>query len=583
MRLKYSFAFFAALSFCLTFFAQTGKAQKPSPELLAAIPQAEEKLDSADIAQRIAVLDALVVYRRDSDVTETILPFKNLAAADYALVISKIFEKDLTAIDIKIASRTLNRIEFLMRKFRLEEFATNLAGYILKYAPNGMDFPRLGIEYGILDALKFLRAKQFAPQIASLLQPSNRGLYREALSALVELHAKEAVPALLSLLYDKDATQRYYALESLPKVDGAKAVAPHVAKLLADENANNRYWALDALVKLDRHKSYVSQIRQMLAESKTLESKTYALAALVSAGDRQALASAVEASIDADGYKRGEMLRRLIELKAVAAVAPFVEILKDKTIMGGDIGTDANIRASLITWLQNFRAVEAIPVLRDYLRGRSSLLKPAAAQALGALGATEAADDLLKVFYDNLPSPPDNITNRTYDSAEAALALAKTGDKKAWKSLIDAAANPRYPYRSQIIVELNKHLDSALWRAAGEKKFAARANSRQIVSLKELAEIYARESGVPVVLEFEPGRDAAKRKPLAPPYKDTNGYPWAYAPGEVSLLDGLRRMPEIISDGTLPQTFTFIFDDGRVRILSVEKAVEWWRKNILEK
>ena len=35
-----------------------------------------------------------------------------------------------------------------------------------------------------------------------------------------------------------------------------------------------------------------------------------------------------------------------------------------------------------------------------------------------------------------------------------------------------------------------------------------------------------------------------------------------------------------LGDGTLPENFTFIFDNGRVRIVSVEKAVAWWKDRL---
>ncbi|HEX8289424.1 MAG TPA: hypothetical protein VF556_15590 [Pyrinomonadaceae bacterium] len=105
----------------------------------------------------------------------------------------------------------------------------------------------------------------------------------------------------------------------------------------------------------------------------------------------------------------------------------------------------------------------------------------------------------------------------------------------------------------------------------------------RIVSIKELAEVYSLETKIPIVLHFEPGKDISKRQPLAPPYKDTKGYPWSYVRENMSLLDGLREFPEIISDGTLPQNFTFIFDDKQIHILTVEKTVNWWKKKILTK
>ena len=578
MNLKYGFVSITFCFYCL-FFIQTVKAQQFSLELKKAVPQAETRLDSEDIQQRISVLDKLVIFKRDDDVIDTILPF-NLPADDYALVVGKIFEKDLARLETQNASQTLSKTEFLMVKFRFKEFAKNLVEYIPKFAPNATDFPRIGIQYGILGTVRTLKAKEFAPQIAAMLLPSVRSLNDEALSVLIEFRAKEAVPALLTRLYDKNAYVRGFALQNLAKV-GGKQIAPPIARLLKDEDLNNRYWALDALAKFDANQNYVPEIRQMLADSQTVESKIYAIAALVDANDKQAIPLAMEFITDKDEYVRGEMLRRLVDLKAEPIVPSLLGILQNKTVFGGDIGTNSNIRSAVIGTLRDLKVRELIPILRGYLRERSYSYKNIAAQSLGELDAGEAVDDLLSVFYKDLPNPPDRISNATYDSAEAAVALAKIGHKKAWKDLIDAAANPKYPYRSQIIIELNKHLDFDLWQTAQKTTISPNQN-RNIVSIKELTEIYTRESGIPVILHFEPGKDTAKRLPLAPPYKDTKGYPWAYVPSDVTLLDGLREFPRIISEGTLPQNFTFIFDDKQIHILTVEKAVEWWRKNLLK-
>jgi hypothetical protein len=203
------------------------------------------------------------------------------------------------------------------------------------------------------------------------------------------------------------------------------------------------------------------------------------------------------------------------------------------------------------------------------------------ATTLGDLRAKEATDDLLRILNQLRYDYKGEANNKTYDVASTAVALAKIGDKKAWKKLIDVVANPNFPLSSQVIVELNQHLDADLWQKSQEIKLPVRQDRQRIVSIKELAEIYSRETKIPVILHFEPGKDVSKRLPLAPPYKDTKGYPWAYVGYNISLIDGLREIPGIISDGTLPQNFTFVFDDKQIHILTVEKAVEWWRKNIL--
>lgn len=565
MRLKFFFTF-AALCFCSLLFIQIINAQQPSSELLESIPQIEEKLNSPDIKQRISVLDALVVYKRDDDVTKTILPY-NLSAADYAFVIKKIFEKDLAEIETKTVSQTLSKIEFLMKRFKLGEFAKNLVEYIPKFMPNGLDFSRIGIQYGILETLKQLKAVEFAPQIATLLLPSVRSLYREALSTLVELRVKEAVPALLSLLYDKDHMQRFYALESLVKVDG-RETAPHIAKLLKDEHLNNRCWALNTLVKLDAHKNYVPEIRQMLSESTSLEAKTYAVAALVSANDKTAISLAVEMATDRDLTPRNEIMRRLAELKAEAVISPFIEVLKDKTILGGDIGTNSNIRASIIRGLQNLQAKAAIPVLRDYLRGQNLFLQTAAAQSLGVLNAVESIDDLLPLVNENATG------NRGYAAAQTAIALAQIGERRTWKHLIDFASSPNCYYGSEIISTLNRHLDYKLW----QKTQTIKVKGIDYKSIKTNVEAFKAEANIPLILEFQPETDKSKRKPL-----DESGYPWMRAGNEMSLDAALQEIVRTIDDGTHPQTFTFIFDNGTIRILPFEKAIAWWRKNILTK
>ena len=576
MKLRF-FKIFALFIF-LASFDLTAYSQTP-PELLKAVPQAESKINSGDLLERIAVLDKLFVYERDEDVTKIVLPY-NLSPEVYAFVIGKIFEKDLTKIDVEAASEALSKIELLMKKFALKQFAGNLASLIKKFVPGARtDFVLVGIQFGILETLKALKANEFAPQIAALLQPSApRNLYLEAVSTLVELRAREVVPALIGLLSDKNQSQRYVAIQGLVKV-GSRESAPHIARLLKDDDKNIRHWALDALVKLDAHEKYVPQIWELYSLSDTIELKTYALAALVDAKEASAIPLAIAQATDSDGFVRGEMQRLLVELKAEAIVAPLIKILEDKTVLGGDVGTNSNIRASIIQTLSNFRSRESIPVLRSILNDRNLFLKYAAAEALGNLEAVEAVEDLMGFFQKGLPNPPDRINNLTYKTATAAIALARIGDKKTWKSLIDAAENPIYPYRGQIIQELNKHLDRALWQKAQERK----VSKQYIVSIREITETYSRETEIPIILHFEPGKDISKRQPLAPPYKDTKGYPWANIGGGISLLDGLREIPRSISDGTQPETFTFIFDDGRIRIMSVENAVKWWRTNILTK
>ncbi len=465
-HLKFFFWIFCLL---LTLFSEKIVSAQTS-ELKSIIPDAEESLNSGDLQRRISILDKLVLYRRSFDTVDVVLPYK-LQKDDYAYVIGKIFEKDLSQAEEKNAPIVFSKIEYLIRKFELRQYLKNLVDYIPKFIPNAQSSDsRVAIQLGILSTIKYFNAGEFAPQITSLLWPATaRTLTRAALATLVDLRAKEAVPSLQSLLYDHNYQERYYALESLVKLND-RGSAWHIAKLLKDENINNRYWALDALVKFDGNKPYIKEVQEFLAISKSLEARTLAIASLVDSNEGEAIRLATELITDKDGHVRGQMAERIIAANAKPVIPALMRILDGTSVLGGDIGTDSNIRLSVIAALRGLKAREAIPIFRKYVRERNRSLQTVAAQTLGEFDVKEAVDELLEMFYRDLPNPSDRITNSTYDSAAAALALAKIGDKRTWKALIDTSENPHFPYRSQIIQELNKHIDPTLWKKADETK-----------------------------------------------------------------------------------------------------------------
>jgi HEAT repeat protein len=492
MSYKYNFISVVFL-FCSLFFIQTSKAQQASFDLQKAIPQVEEKLNSEDLKERIKVLNQLVVYKWDFDITKTVLPF-NLSAEDYAYVIRKILEKDLAGLETKIASETLSRVEFLIINFQLKQFTKNLVEYIPKFKPDATDLHRISIQYGILGTLRRLKAVEFAPQIATLLQPFVRGLYEEALSTLIEFRSKYAVPALLSLLYDKDPYKRGFALQNLAKVN-ARESASQIAKFLKDETESNRYGALDALVKLNA-KEHAPKIWSLVDSGQDLNTENYALAALAHFGEERAIPMIM--TLITTNLERGStILERLGELKGKAVAPALINLLqREDTFIG--LGENANIRNHIISCLRKLEARESIPVLMSYLNNERLHYHflDNVATTLGDLRAKEATDDLLRVLDQLRYDYKGEANNKTYDVASTAVALAKIGDKKAWKKLIDVVGNPNFPLSSQVIVELNQHLDADLWQKSQEIKLPVRQDRQRIVSIKELAEIYSRETKI---------------------------------------------------------------------------------------
>jgi hypothetical protein len=255
-------------------------------------------------------------------------------------------------------------------------------------------------------------------------------------------------------------------------------------------------------------------------------------------------------------------------LKARTVAPALIAVLEGDAVLGGDIGTNSNIRADMMACLRELHALEAVPVLRVYARGKDgdTFLQSAAARALGVLGAQEAVNDLLPLLDERVTSDEDT-------RGEAAIALARIGDRKTWLRLIELAAKPDCYNRSEIISELNRQLDAELWQRIQTQK----VQGLYINSVKTTVDHLSRESGIGIVLHFQPGKDQSPRASL-----DGSGYPWANTSSqEIPLIYGLNEIAEALSDDRIPRTFTFIFEDKQVHIISVAQAIEWWRAHIL--
>jgi len=534
-------------------------AQELSPSILRIIPNVAERLRSPDIYQRLGVLDELVTVKQTVHMPQLVFPY-DLPASDYAVVVQSVLEVNFEQADERRGSDTWWKLFNVVIKFKVKVPAKLLTPYLSDSAR--------GVPLVVLRMLVAMQAVESAPQIVPLLQSPQESIRRRALEALVSLRAKEAVPSLVALLQDKDEGKRSYALISLVKVNGREAAAD-VAKSLGDQSENVRYWALDALVKFNA-REHAQAVWKLTEANQLPQTQAYAMAALISFGDARAIPLAVKRMTDDDLSRRREICEFLVQVKATAIVPALVAVLESRTVLGSnpeDTGTDSNIRRDIMVCLTQLGAREAIPVLRSYLRRRdsSAFLQGSAAIALAALGAREAVDDLM-------PLLDTKVTGDEWVSNEAGLALAQIGERRTWATLIDLAARPTYRYRSEIISELNRHLDRELWDRIQTQK----VSGLYVKSVKTTAESFSRESGIPIVLDYQPGRDSSPRKSL-----DGDGYPWANTSGsEINLSYGLHEILDGLSDSRIPLSFTFIFDDKHVRILSVEKAVEWWRKQI---
>ena len=379
---------------------------------------------------------------------------------------------------------------------------------------------------------------------------------------------EESVPVLLKQLNDKQT--RYAAIENLVKLD-AKEAAPEIAKHLSDEDFNVRFAALRALVALSA-RGHSAGIRNLYTGEQDSQIKSYAFAALVFFEDERALQTLPQLLAD-DIVGGMEILSFIGNLDARAA-APVLVSMLEKGKVGDDRAIDDSARRAVINCLGRLKASEAIPVLRKYARRETSFPKWEAIRVLGELEAVESVDDLMFALREAL-SKFDGEFERDnfYTLNNAARALARIGDRKSWDLLVKTASHPKFLYAGEIVGELNRHLDRDLWERARKQKVA----EARLKSIKFIADSINREKGVELILEFEPGKDFARRAPL----EKSDGYPWTNVGADSNLLEVVRSLPAAISDGTAPANFTFVFDDGKIRILSVEKAIQVWKTKFL--
>jgi HEAT repeat protein len=537
---------------CLLLASTEAAAQEFPSDLLSSVPTAAAKLQSEDVNLRASILWDLVEPVPQSCTLEQRFT-KELSKGTYFFVVATILEKDLDELAEKTSGESWGKLSFIVQTFGFREFNKAIA----KHAGS----KNWRTQAAAVGLLKRLDAREMDMEVANALSSSEKYVRDEALRTLIQFESKRAVPALTTLLYDPNENQRYYALISLAKVGGRSASA-EIARLLEDEKPNIRHWAVDTLVKVNA-KERAAGIWKLVDSGQAKHTEAYAVAALVYLGDARAIPVAAE-RIESFSEIGSAVLNQLVELKVTAIVPSLVRILDNPTPGRAVFG-----RSDIVQALGKLGSKEASGSLRRYI-SLYPMTRVSAIQVLGDFQDRDSVDDLLAVFYKYLPFPPSSISNETYDSAAAAVALAKIGDDRVWNALVDAAENPRYPYRSQIFQELNRHIDPRLWKKIHEFQ----VKGADFGSIKQNAELFSTESKISISLEYDPAVHFFR--------SETPGeYPsLRISPGH-TLQAGLRGIVEMIDSGTLPNRFTYIFDKGTIRILPVEAAVKWWRVNLL--
>lgn len=541
-------------------------AQNFPEKLLAELPESAAALNSPDVRDRASIMKKLVVAVPQSCTGEKTLPVK-LDKEDYEFVVGRILELDLSALNYREDAEIWSDTEFLITKFGMRRHLETLTKYL--------DHPERSVQGGIVYAIYALKAKELDYKLVPLLRSPDKFIREESLRTLIYLESKKAVPALIGMLADPDHNKRHYALTSLVKVNGIEA-APAVSRLLSDENENIRYWAIDALVKLNA-KSQSPQLWKY-AETETVPRHVgFAHAALLYFGDRKAVPIALEAF--KDSAKNGEgnqILEFIYQLKPKILIPEIIALYHQKERFYESNEYEKRMRLNINNLIIHYRTPEATAIYREnlfklnsYDRGKN--FNESVAQILLELKAVEAVDDLIAGLQDLRKDK--NL--QYYDLRVGIISyyLAKFGDKKANPLLIEVAAENNSHYRGLIIAELNRQLNPELWKKLDGEILPL----IPVESIETFAEKAAVKTGI--LISFEKAPESEKILCLTDDFFLKNGIPCAYASGGISALKSLEFM---FSDRR-NRNYTWIFDNGAVRILTVEKAVDWWRKNVLAK
>ena len=273
-----------------------------------------------------------------------------------------------------------------------------------------------------------------------------------------------AVPALLSVLKDENATVRLAAVQSLGSLEDPRAVDALVQALRTDTDARVREAAAEALGEIDSPRAVAGLIAALGSEKVTaVRAKiAWALGEIDDARAVEALGAAVR---DPEAEVRRQVVWALGELESAAAVPMLIPALKDADVETrkqaawalGEIGdkdaiealtpvtkdADAEVRKQAVEALGNMEDKRALPALEAAVRDANVEVRREAIEAIGQL--------------DDLKSAPP-----------ALIAALKDDDHEVRKSAAEALGNLEDEAAVPALVPLTRDADVEVKRAAVE-------------------------------------------------------------------------------------------------------------------
>ena len=273
-----------------------------------------------------------------------------------------------------------------------------------------------------------------------------------------------AVPALLSVLKDEDATVRLAAVQSLGNLSDPRAVDALVVALKSDTDARVREAAAEALGEIDSPRA-VPGLIAALGSEKVGAVRAKIAWALGEIDDKRAVEALGAVVRDPDVEVRRQAVSALGELESAAAVPMLIPALKD-----ADVETRKQAAAAL-GQIQSKDAVEAIiPLTKD----ADVEVRKQAVEALGqiqdkrALPALEAAVRDANVEVRRQAIESIGQLDELKSAPPGLIAALKDDDHEVRKAAAEALGNMEDEEAVPALVPLTRDADVEVKRAAVE-------------------------------------------------------------------------------------------------------------------
>jgi len=411
-----------------------------------------------------------------------------------------------------------------------------------------------------LEALSDLGAKESIPRILPLLKLTDETLVNPALVTLRKLDAREAIPQVMTLLSSEEYSTRSNALYFL-EVVSPKDALEHSLNLLKHPDWKTRRDAADTLGRMGDAKSITALIDRLededrdvrkaavtalgsLGASKTIprlkelfdvergELKPVVMVALARLGSKEIVPMVLkELRSDREEIRLGA-LEALGILRARQATEDVAILLKD---------SNANVRRQAVSTLTEIAGPEAVPHIIPLLQDKWFPVAARVVKCLAQVKAWHAKPDVARLLDDVNP----------YARLHAATWLALAGSTEGVPELLFDELEMA-PF-----IVLNALRWPKLWSRLDQRSAPRLLEGTLVESVERLA----REVGMDLVVEPDP---LGKAKHLLQQRRRHD-----FGGGVVSVADALTRV--------LPDALSVVVEEERIRLISRNSAVEFWR------